>query len=1625
MKEYILAEAGGEILVAAEFFEDGEGRAVTFTCKGGIWEGFRSPNPYEMTGGIRQDGLGSIRQDDLASAGRISLPPFETGAWVSLFDPSVFAWLEPYDMPIFRSYVLSRTILGGRAPENDICFADRKNISRKHFVVCRGEDGWSIRNCSPNGLYVNGKKCSDEQALSYGDCIEVFGFHMFFLDGILLCQKKKGVTIRLPECPQEARPDQSGPLGEADRGLPEKAGQSTTFYHRSPRKSKLTEPEPIVVEKPPDIRIGRRDSWVNVFGPIFTMMIPMISGSLFMIYAAQSTGSEMNLALYAGVVMAMISGVCTIIWSIISRFLSARDRKKELGDLALWYRDYLKRVNDRLSKDYDTYRLSLIEKAPGVDSLSLVDEKSSTLWGKNPFHEDFLSCRVGIGNLPYPWEVKLPSEEFRDYGQELWMEVGEMKNRYRTLYKVPILMDVRRKRMIGFSAALQEDRMDFLRSMTVQIAAAHCYTEVKLVYIFNGNKIRPEDGIESLRWLPHVYDRTRSVRYLASSREETRELLGHLEKIFRDRRQSSQRKKPSASLRQAHYVIFNLEPEYLEDEMFLHYFEEDREMEGKKEENLGLTGIWITRDRESLPNSCDYILEKNEIFQGIWSLDAGGEDLKEVLFDKISGQKLDQFARRITDIRVAELEAASSEIPEKLTFFRIFNISQAKDLNIGERWKRNRAFEGLRAGIGLQAGSRLCILDISEKYHGPHGLVAGTTGSGKSETLQTFLLSLAVNYSPEDVNFFLIDYKGGGMADLFEGIPHLCGQISNLSGGLVKRAMVSIKSENQRRQRLFKKYKVNNINDYQTLFHEGEIGEALAHLIIVIDEFAELKKEEPDFMKELISVAQVGRSLGVHLILATQKPGGTVDDKIWSNSRFRICLRVQDKQDSMEMLHTPDAADITLPGRGYLQVGNNEIYEPFQSGWSGAPADRRLSEKRAAYPVRLNGKPAYKAGPDKEKKKELVSQLEAVREEIARAADRAFLHAGRKLWMEPLPNLLNLDEISGDVSRRCSDELPGPVSAVKADSAGAADSDIGGKAGSDPESEEKGNLAGGKEGNPIGRIGLFDDPVNQKQPAFDLSLSQSGHILVCGVSMSGKSSLLQTFLFSLCRRWGPEDFQFYGIDFGGGTLQAFDDMPQAGMIALEGENEKIRRILEAADRQMTERKKLFRGGNYFLYKRSLDRNHGDPSVSSVPLLLLVIDHYPGLWENLPEKQDQVIQRIAKEGEKAGVLLFISGSGISVSEIPSSLANCFKTKIGLEQKEAFGYTQLFGTLHMPDLPGKGIPGRGIAGFEDRYLEFQAALCIPDRDDYVRMEYIRQQSSLLGERMVGRANRVRIIPERIGPGTICSELAAWESVTHDRKTLMAGYLDEDARACLLSLPSLYCFFVLVEEKAYKQALYEMIQDSCSFGREIDFVVIDPQSADRKEFSLSGQADRGPERQSSQPAGEKNSRAAVRYLSQAVEIIDYFQEMIPLIQKRAGKEPEGLSRAGSDTGNQVLILITDFPAFLDMACREENQMIGFLENIWSKGEGLGITFVAVADYGRLSEARQASGFSTFCSYGTGMQVGGVPADAGVFDLTKLDFRDQMGQLASGEGFLYLPHKKPARIWIPKKGEGEDDTY
>ena len=664
----------------------------------------------------------------------------------------------------------------------------------------------------------------------------------------------------------------------------------------------------------------------------------------------------------AGIIISAGSATVGFTWAIINlRYARKTQRQQEMRRLDK-YGEYLVQCADRIRDKFEHNRSVRLKLYPAADVCAAYTERSAELWARTKYHTDFLYTRFGLGSIPFQVKITAPQKEFSLTEDELAERPGKIAKSFQNMEQVPIGVDLVKHNVVGLLSGSVEKRMNLMRLLVTQIAANHCYTDVKLVFLYNGSG-KTASLWNFAKWLPHVWNEERSMRYVASSLTEENDVLYALLQILRTRYEQNQGSMGKRGRFTPYYIIIAEDPSLLDQQPICKFLYES------EPGTMGVSTVLMAEQYTDLPSACQVVVSDDSEFSGIFGVGETEIERTSIVFDTLLPNQLMNLSKQMSSMRVKELES-SSNIPNSLTFFEMMQIQHLDELQIMDHWRKNRTYESMKAMVGYKAGNIPCYLDIYEKAHGPHGLVAGTTGSGKSETLQTYILSLACNFSPQDVGFFIIDFKGGGMANLFSNLPHMMGQISNLSGNQVRRAMVSIKSENARRMSLFSEYGVNKIDDYVKLYKNQEAAQPLPHLLIIIDEFAELKREEPEFMKELISVAQVGRSLGVHLILATQKPSGTVDDNIWSNSKFKLCLRVADKQDSNDMLHKPDAAYLTQAGRCYLQVGNDEIFELFQSGWSGAVFDPDGgSDQNGAVLLDLQGRRAVVGNRAKSRKK--------------------------------------------------------------------------------------------------------------------------------------------------------------------------------------------------------------------------------------------------------------------------------------------------------------------------------------------------------------------------------------------------------------------------------------------------------------------------------------------------------------------------------------------------------------------------------------------------------------------------------------------------------------------------------
>ncbi|ORO65023.1 type VII secretion protein EssC [Streptococcus oralis subsp. oralis] len=575
--------------------------------------------------------------------------------------------------------------------------------------------------------------------------------------------------------------------------------------------------------------------------------------------------------------------------------------------------------------------------------------------------------------------------------------------------------------------------------------------------------------------------------------------------------------------------------------------------------------------------------------------------------------------------------------------------------------------------------------------------------------LQKNILSLAVNFHPHDVAFLLIDYKGGGMANLFKNLPHLLGTITNLDGAQSMRALASINAEIHRRERLFGEFEVNHINQYQKKFKNGEATEPLPHLFLISDEFAELKVNQPDFIKELVSIARVGRSLGVHLILATQKPSGVVDDQIWSNSRFKIALKVADRSDSNEMLHTPDAAEITQTGRAYLQVGNNEVYELFQSAWSGADyqpdKDDMGIEDHTIYLINELGQyeilnEDLSGLEDVDEIKEVPTELDAIVHHIQLLCEEQEIPPVPQPWLPPLKERIALEELE----------------------------------------EVQPAVAWAQEKSLSVLLGMADIPQAQKQEAVSINLSKDGHILLYGSPGTGKTTFLQTAGMDLARKFSPKALTMYLMDFGTNGLAPLSKLPQVADTMLLDQTEKISKFVRIMEKELNRRKKLLADygvGTLDLYRQA--------SGQEEPAIVILLDSYEAFKEEAYEAElFKLLVRISREGLSIGVHLLVTAG--RQTNLRAQLYSNFKHQLSLPQNEAGEVRAIVGSTPLA-MTMEDIKGRALMKREEVDV-IQLALPVYGANDTQVLNNLRQEVASLQEAWTGqRPSAIPMVPEEL--------------------------------------------------------------------------------------------------------------------------------------------------------------------------------------------------------------------------------------------------------------------------------------
>lgn len=1536
---------------------------------------------------------------------------------------------------------ISEITIGNSSDETMVCsrkYNHAQLISRHHATLRKEGAGWTLEDSSSNGTFVNDIRVQGRKILEFGDQINIWGLRMVYLSDVLSVDTSVLVTWDTSVLKQWI----SG-QGHLTGKAPER--KEKIYYHRAPRNMEKLETEAVEIEAPPALQEESETPLWMLVGPSMTMMLPMLIGSVMSVASMKMSGGAGSGFLYTGIITAVSSGIFGVFWAINNvRYAKTKARREETRRFDA-YSAYLMRCTEEIKEKYARNTCILQKMYPSAEEVIASEEKIPVgLWGRNRSHEDFLFYRLGIGDMLFQVPIEIPKERFTLINDSLVDKPRFIRNSYQTLHQIPVGVDLEKNTLIGVVGGVEKAGAYLVvYDLTAQIITQNCYTDVKLVFLAGSEKRRGRDAWSFALWLPHVWSQNKKSRYVALDASEVSDVCYDLTQILRQRMESAAVSGTKEESFAPYYVVIVEDEALLEGELLKKYIFE-------KNCRLGLTTILMTETCEKLPNACECIIQNDDSYQGCYDTRTGKNKGISIKFDRMDALTLKKLARRLANLEVSEIETGG-EIPQAITFFDMYGIQALKELNVEERWKKNRTYDSLRALIGIKTGGQPCYLDLHEKYHGPHGLVAGTTGSGKSETLQTYILSLVLNFSPDDVGLFIIDYKGGGMGNLFSGLPHVLGQISNLSGNQIRRAMVSIKSENLRRQRVFNENGVNNINAYTRLYKSGEAKQPVPHLFIIIDEFAELKREEPDFMRELISVAQVGRSLGVHLILATQKPSGTVDDNIWSNSKFRLCLRVQDRQDSMDMLHKADAAYITQAGRGYLQVGNDEIYELFQSGWSGAPYDEETGNEKQVIATMLTNtgrtgivgnylKSRRKAeaklrwmeqllGLTEEAYAQSKQGIHAKKAEITEALYKKMRQAGidypesdynTKLlknllehYQEAVGSLKTRESKSGlcryvlELSEHRGSKLPEQKEKTQLNAVIEYLAQVTEKAGYQKQKplwlpvlpqklplrklegyEENAFISGqwpeyGERWELKAIIGLYDFPENQYQAPLILNFTEDGNHAVCGIGMSGKSTFLQTMVYSLIQHYSPEYLNLYLLDFSSRMMEPFEEDVHVGGVLYENDLATVGKFFHMLQKMIQERKTLFRGGNYYQYVAK----HG----MVCPAVVVVIDNMANFREKTGEQYDDILLQISRECTANGIYLFLSGAGYSMNEIPGRLGENIRRTISLEMPDKFGYADVLNMMQIAALPDSGIAGRGLVQVDGIALEFQACLAVDAMDDYGRIEKIRSECERMSSCWSGKlAKAIPHIPEK----PVWSEFCRLEEVKKQfqgRKKLPFGYNLATADIAGMDLAHTYCYLISGKARTGKTNLLRIMMRAAK-AKQGRLILVE---FGTEELRTEAEA------------------LEARYVDSEAEYLSFIQTMIPVFQERSRLQKSMRAQAMEDEEifarmseeEPCFIFIADLAEYVKAMHGEfgrENNLCGAMTNFLEKGSLLNIYFIAAFNWDKRGEAIGLSVYESFIRYKTGVHLGGNADSQSILEFQDISYKELSGADKAGCGIL-----------------------
>lgn len=1196
----------------------------------------------------------------------------------------------------------------GNAANNNISY-NNPALGDFQLVINKKENFWEIDLVNVKfAVYINNNLLKTKtRILKYGDVIFIYGLKIIVMKDFIEINNPNnqvGVNAMFAYSDSDDNTNYQE-VSEEDKNV-DLYSEDDYFFHTPTIKEVLEEQE-INIDTPPGNQNEKNGSMLMTVG----MSITMVSSTFMMGYSVFNqliSGKASMKESIPQIVMLVAMIIGTLLIPTIVRRIENRKKKKMEKKRQVLFSEYLDEKEKEITATISNQKNIINTNSPTSEQCKeIISKKGRLFWSRELSDNDFLDIRLGIGTIKSKVKILAPEQHFELETDNLMQKVYDLCEKYKMTSDFPICINLTKKKVSAIVCG-GEEKQKYADSVIMQLITLHSPIDLKLCFITN------EDNYskwEYVTMLPHCWNATKDTRLFATNIDEAKELSEKLEEVYKLRRDGDKNK----SEEQTEEKKVEEGKEYSKYEDYYLLIVDDFKIAKNlqiindiqnSQNNYGFSILYLGNNLKQLPAACTSFVEVGSLDGAYLEKSMSSDNQLSFKIEPFNNENMMGYSVTTANIPTITKNGAM-ELPQSLSFLEMYGVSKIEQLNISNRWKNDSPVSTLATSIGVQEDGELFKLNLHEKYHGPHGLIAGSTGSGKSEFIITYILSMAVNYHPYEVQFVLIDYKGGGLAGAFENketgvsLPHLTGTITNLDVAEMNRTLVSIKSELQRRQRVFNETKDKlgkstiDIYKYQKYYRDGLIEDPMSHLFIISDEFAELKQQQPEFMDELISIARIGRSLGVHLILATQKPSGVVNDQIWSNSKFKVCLKVQSRSDSMEMIKRPEAASIKEAGRFYLQVGYDDLFQLGQSAWAGAkyiPSDKILKKVDDSINFISHTGDKYKNIEDLvtvDTTQDYGDQLTNIVKYICDLGKKEEIKTS-KLWLDAIPEKIFVQNLKTKYNYQ-----PEPYNIT-----------------------------------PV--IGEYDDPANQKQGISLLKIS-GGNTLIFGIGGSGKENLLNTIIYSCITEHRPEEINFYIVDCGAETLKVFNKIPHVGAVATTGEEEKIYGIFDYIVEEIDRRRNLFAdfGGSYKEYIAN--------SNEKLPLITVVINYYDTFEENYGKLADS-LTTLYRDGSKYGVMFIITAN--SSNSITSRNRQHFNNFITLKLSDDTKYMDAI------DAPKGLIPsnffGRGLIKVDKSIFEFQTAL-FAERNQMVAG--IRQLTEQMSKTYSYSAKQINVLPSEV--------------------------------------------------------------------------------------------------------------------------------------------------------------------------------------------------------------------------------------------------------------------------------------